>query len=391
MNTSALIKLLIALFVIASICSNASAQTLQEHFETAAKKIKSISYYEFLNSERLYTVGTYNDLSEKDWQRLREVTSIAATLEELTELMEHSNPRVRTLAMLRAYRLEVRESFVIIQRRINDNEKGIPAEDWHIKSPEWDSSTGKLVGGSVSRISEDITVSEIAKDLINTLGYLPDQTIKNDTIAFDDWTKSHLFNPHWIRWYTYLYRNSGGYASNKLANSPQQISKLKAKINQLDSPLREWVIINFNPNHTSLLTEEDVVTAMKTLGENSLMAYIENGTRLGLNSPTDKKWGNRKEWPILNRSESVFSSKSANRLAKLGYYIAAADADPSQASIFMRKGLISMRPGIAGFCVDKPKAAAVLLEYCGDKESAYITELLFQGYQAEESDRIEWF
>ena len=368
-------NLAVVCFIILSICGKALAQSLSEQYEIAALEIEAIPYSEFLNSTRFYLGENYEKLSGKDWSKLEEVMSLDTTLDELIDLMQHQNPRVRTLAMLRAYKLEDRESFIAIQGRFNDTEKGIPAEDWDIKLPtKYDSLTKKWVGGSVSRLSKDVTVSEVAKDILNTVGYPPLKIINIKEPDFDEWKVSHLLNPHWVGWYIYLYRNAGGLHSNV---KPKILpSKLREEIGKLDSPFREWVILHFEPGRTNLFTEEDINKSLKSLGGDNLLAYLENGETSGIDIPVEGYWSSTVKDSILKHSKSVFSPKHAKKLSDLGFYIAAADASPKKAEMYILKGIITDRDANAPWT--RGVTAAALLDHLGDYKTHKITDMLYR-------------
>ncbi len=393
MNTSALIKLLIALFVVFINCGSASGQTVKERFEAAAEKINGITYYAFLSFINYNSPPSelVKNLFGDDWAQVQQVTTLSPTLEELEILMAHPNARVRTLVMLAAYRLESRKAFLLIHHGIGDIEITIPNTEL-----EYDSSERKLfVNASkkekIIRTFKEVTVSEISKMILGRIGYhnygIDDP--EEEKRKFEAWTKSHLFNPQWIGWFDYLrVCAQRGDAINKDKPSPQ-ILKLRATINQLEPPLREWVILYFSSS--DLIKEEDVATSLKSLGEEKLLTYLEKGNRIGLDAPVEhniSKGGTKAA--ILSHSKLVFTPKSAKRLSSLYFYIAAADADPNRATFFMQKSLITKWTGKDNSWA-KGLAAAVILDHQGDKEIGTILDLLYQNYTADQFDGFENF
>lgn len=130
----------------------------------------------------------------------------------------------------------------------------------------------------------------------------------------------HLFNPHWIEWYDYLrVCAQRGIPINK--DKPSlEIVKLRGTINQLESPLHEWVTLHFS--YTDLVKNKTILPALQSLGADNLLIYLEDGIRFGLNAPKGRSssWSTRTS--ILKYSQSLFNSNHAKPLQTKLFFLA---------------------------------------------------------------------
>lgn len=354
-----------SIFLVYVILGLVRAETLEEAFEKAAAEIDGVFYGDFLVDRE---TGAPDPNSILAWDKLQEVVKKPSSLEEIEPLLEHENSKVRTLAILAAYRRNEIRAFELIFERMFDEGQAFPQENIIAQLQDR------------GRELKPLAVKEVVRMVFSVMDFHLQNwrdPIKSQQ-EFDDWSRTALSNAEWPGWYAFLNRKAlGGMEGSTYNEARLPLTKaLKEQIDALDSPLREWVYLEIDPVETRLLTEDEFVDVIQSLGGDALLKFIEDGTREGLRkSPVSRQ--NRGMWAALNRAKYVFGPEHSQQLFKLGYKLAAADASPERAEEYL-KNIVDLDRS-SSYKDQSLRAIAVLLDICGDEHAEYIADVFYAG------------
>lgn len=368
----------------------AFADELEDAYLEAAEQIPYVDYDAALRGES-FGIGAPQERTKAIEKVLHEVMGQAADRAQIEKLAEHRDARVRTLALMKLYAIGDSAAFRSIARLSADT-----------------ASTFPKLGLPANPILRDEDVHpqpmqtwEVSREMLEMIGYqLPPPDYKGEKPSFETWSAPRLDNPDWIGWQEFLYKRAsvrervirdepkGVRPPRPRAQvtgprpAPEPDPKMVAYKAQLDAgpaAVRTWLWLAIAerlepPYENPLATEAEIIEAGKKLGPDALLAFVTTGARAGLREPRiDDPEKGRKF--ILAHAKDLFREQDAKALAGSGYFIAAADVDPANASTWIRQGLPSGSGPAASH--DQAKAMAALLALQGDREQDFVLKWFY--------------
>ncbi len=348
------------------------AEDLEDSLVRLSDQIPYVGYGDFLYGRNDGIVSDHAAVKEAE-RSLQAALEEPLAIDRLAKLAEHSDPRVRTLALLKLYALENHDALRVIHRHLGDPAATFPMLGW----------THDPAGATIPA-TEPATVGGIAGLMLKMTGY-PAHWEGRDgkSPTFEAWSAKRLGNPEWIGWYDFLYKRATGGTSPIPAGSAGRIAELRKKLDAAPFAVRAWMWFGvaddclIEPRYdTPLATEAEMIEAGKKLGAEALLAFLRDGTRTGLREPKadDPERGRRF---ILSHAKQLFREQDSEALAAMGQFTAAADAadaDPKSASELIRRLLGTKdRPGDG----DIARAMAALLDLQGDTEAEFVVEWFY--------------
>lgn len=307
---------------------------------------------------------------------LKEAMGIATDLTELKSLVNHPDPNVRSLALLRLYDMDQPEAFPIIFSRHADNAMSFP--DRHFLTEN--------AAGKMELASEPIRVGEMAGTMLRLLGYPPEYHAKTPE-TFEEWSRLRLGNPEWAGWYAFLYSRATGRTSPIGKDRVPAIAALRKSVDALSPAARAWALMEIGPrdmdhNATSdprqhidlFATEPELVEAGRLLGPDDLLAFLRDGVRMGITGPS-RDPSQVISGFVLSHARQLFRKQDFEALKTMGHPIAAGDADPESASAVIHAQIATMDPRYSGG--DIGKAVASLVDLQGDREMAFVVKWFY--------------
>lgn len=357
--------------LVAALCllgmASAGAGPAQDIFPRLAGKIPFVNYGDFLyqrpprlrpDDPRMIAAG----------EGLREAMETPADPAELSELLSHADPKVRTLAMMRLYSLERPEALVAIQALVEDMTHTFPDQ----------SVTAQITfGEKIPPITEDRTVGYLASKMMGMAGFPAPWNGGLKDEDFQKWSEARIGNPDWIGWYDFLYRLASGGISPVPKDRAPKIKKLRDLLETRSAAVRTWFWFGIADDalstplyDTEMATEAEMIAAGKQLGADALLAFLRDGSRAGLRDPRldDPSRGRRF---VLSHAKDFFGPGDAAALKEMGLLVAAADADPANASSLIRERL-----AVAGGW-DQALAVAALVDARGDAETDFVVKWFY--------------
>lgn len=298
---------------------------------------------------------------------LNEVLGVAGDLNEFSRLSEHSDPRVRMLALIRLYGMEQPEAFIAIQRRMNDAAETFPYQSV---------PCGRPFGEKPAVVTESRTIGYWATWMMEQVGFQ-----KNGQEDFDSWKARRIGNPDWIAWYDFLYRRASG-ATQPLPDAyVPRVAALKKRMEAATPAVRAWFWFGLADDalmvpryDTAMATQQELIAAGKAIGPEALLAFLRDGSRAGLREPKvdDPQRGRRF---ILSHGGDLFRAEDAAALAEMGHFVTAADANPAMASRLIREGLTGTNESPNHW--DQARAVAALMDLRGDEETGFVVKWFY--------------
>ncbi|RYD23423.1 MAG: hypothetical protein EOP88_04245 [Verrucomicrobiaceae bacterium] len=357
--------------------AGAGAGQAEDAFTRLAGKIPYFNYGDFLYqrpSRASFVVLQAGSLQPGDPQvdaggdSLKEAMAIPADAAELSGLLGHTDPKVRTLAMMRLYTLEQPESLPAIHALVEDAAPTFPDRPY----------TGDITfGEKVPVYTEDRTVGYLAAHMMKMAGFPApwNSGLKNED--FQKWSQARIGNPDWIGWYDFLYRLASGGTMPVQKESAAKIQKLRDLMATRPPAVRTWFWFGIADDalstplyDTEMATEAEMIAAGKQLGADALLAFLRDGSRAGLRDPRleDPSRGRRF---VLSHAKQFFQPADAAALKEMGLLVAAADADPVNASSLIRERLAVATEW------DQSLAIAALVDARGDAESEFVVKWFY--------------
>ena len=347
---------------------NARAESLESTFVRLAEKIPFVNYGD-LFYQRKPRREPHDPRIEIAASGLNEAMATTGDLNEFSRLAEHSNPRVRMLALIRLYCMEQPEAFIAIQRRMSDNAETFPYQSVPL---------GLAPEQGIPLVTESRTVGSWATWMMEQVGFPGDWNQ-----SFDQWKVGRIGNPDWIRWHAFLYQRASGGTSPLPAEYAQRVVALKKRMESASPAVRAWLWFGLADDalsvpryDTAMASKEEMLNAGKELGSAALLAFLRDGGRAGLREPKvdDPSWGRRS---ILSNGGELFREEDATALAEMGHFVTAADANPAMASRWIRDALASKKKGFSDSW-DRARAVAALVDLRGDEEADYVVKWFYE-------------
>lgn len=339
------------------------ADEVEDRLVEASTRIEFISYPYFCIAQLAHPFGSAEPRVQNAAKALKEALLVPATFEQLEKLAGHPNPRVRTLALMKLYDLREHDAFPVIAKHLDDQGESFP--DVEV------SYTGKR--DEVWITTEKATVGRVASRMLSMIDYPPASGDRK--ASFETWSKPRLGNPDWVGWYDFLYRVATGSTSPVQPEAAPRLAALREKLAGCPAAFRTWFWFGIADDclmqpayDTPFATEAEMVEAGRKLGPKILLAFLKDGTRSGLRDPYIDQPERGKRF-ILQHAKQLFREEDSNRLAEMGYHIAAADANPKEASILIRRG------GFQGY--EAGLAMAALLDHRSEAETEYVVKWFY--------------
>jgi WD40 repeat protein len=337
---------------------------LEDSLVRLSDQIPYVGYGDFLYGRKDGILSDHAAVKEAE-RSLQAALDEPLAIDRLAKLAEHSDPRVRTLALLKLYALENHDALRVIHRHLGDAAATFPKLDW----------THDPAGAAIPA-TEPATVGRVAGLMLEMTGYPAHWERRGGKDpTFEAWSAKRLGNPEWIGWYDFLYKRATGGTSPIPAESAGRIAEVRKKLDASPFAVRAWMWFGVadDPLMAPLATEAEMVEAGKKLGAEALLAFLRDGTRAGLREPKvdDPERGRRF---ILSHAKQLFREQDSEALAAMGQFTAAADADPKSASELIRRLLGAKdRPGDG----DIAQAMAALLDLQGDTEAEFVVKWFY--------------
>ncbi|MCW1924894.1 hypothetical protein OKA05_20190 [Luteolibacter arcticus] len=342
------------------------ADEVEDQLAEASTRIEFIAY-DYAAIGRSGPMWLPESRQGKAWNALKDTLQLPASFEQLERLAGHANPRIRTLALMKLYALMEPDAFRVIGKHQGDTNETFPD-----LAPTHDGAIGDVATSSEPVIgkvvhTEKATISRVTGQMLRMIGY----TSQRDG-DFETWSKPRLGNPDWIAWYDFLYRIAIESSSPVPPQAAPRIAALKEKLKSRPAAVRAWLWFGIADDRlmvpafdTPLATEAEMIEAARQLGPQALLAFLKDGTRAGLSEPHIDNPERGKRF-ILQHAKQLFREEDSKPLAESGNFIAAADANPKEASTLIRK--IRLKDSDVGI------AMAALLDHHGETETEFVVE-----------------
>lgn len=300
--------LVVILLFAASHCG-LQAQTTAETYQRLSRKIAYLTYDDVLVQRTPQHFADDPDL-KVSWEHYQQAMAVKTDLAELKTLVRHPDAKVRTLALMRLYDMEVPEAFRVIHALASDPAETFPSRYFVTQRPD----------GSMELVSEPSTVAEVAKEMLEQ-AELPKPWLADPTngAAIDEWTG----------WYQYLYLRATGDTSPIPKDRVPKMTAVRRKIDALPPVTRAWMLLaigtidlDMNKSRDPLVhiplfaTEEELIAAAKQLGPDALLAFLRDGTRGGLRDPNGDDPSKGRDF-ILRHAGILFREQDADALRSL--------------------------------------------------------------------------
>jgi hypothetical protein len=202
------------------------------------------------------------DLREPYRKFLERIAERKYEVKSLVDLLQHKNPRVRTLALAALFAREDPKLLPHIAPLVTDKAETFPAPEL-IAAPAF--------APKVEPPLRKQTVGEIARDLL--LVYLGPAGLP----GFDDYWAKHKDRTFCAGWFAVqLYRAAGG-RSPTPRDRLDAVREVRQRIDQLPKADRAWTLLwlSDRPGTDVLATEEELVEACKQLGPDNLVKMLQ--------------------------------------------------------------------------------------------------------------------
>ncbi|MFU8892608.1 MAG: WD40 repeat domain-containing protein [Luteolibacter sp.] len=316
-----------------------------------ADAIPAVAYRDFLfNREPLNTPHSPALIAALGFQM---------DLQELAHLAQNDDPRVRTLALLRLFAMEDQAALPVIHRRLEDDGETFP-----------EAHPGSRGDGRV-----ETKVRDVAKSMLEQVGY-------RSQAPFDQWAAPRMGNPDWLDWQMFHFRRIAQHDRPPPADINSRIETFRHRIVPLSPRARAWLSIMIADEALSVRalsplapTDQEIIEMAREIGPDALLEFLEHGTRAGLREPgIDARGTGRRA--LLPHAKQLFRKQDSEALYKLRFRVAAADANPEMASIYLRE---------AAEIAERDKspqslamAMAAMLDLAGEQERYFVANWFHQ-------------
>lgn len=160
-------------------------------WQKLAEEIPHLDYGEFLYARPSHRRDT------ETLTALKAIDTAMApnlTLKQLERFATHPNPKVRTLAIMKAFLSEPPEAFLIIHKLLKDDGSAFPGIADFSGSIEFD-QIGRTGHPKVK--TQERKVQDVAGMMMDMVGY-------HGNTDFKKWSKGRIDNPDWLGWYEFL-------------------------------------------------------------------------------------------------------------------------------------------------------------------------------------------
>ncbi len=299
------------------------------------------------------------------WSILLQLHSVPSTVSALEAQTHHTDADIRVLALLGMVAKETPEVVPACLRLMNDNSATLPNQY----------EPGGLIPGENHFFTEPQTVSAIARKILDKVG-CPLNNIRTEAEAVQ-WWASRNGNGDWLAWYEFLYKRASQGTTSVQPESKDAIQRFRSSVDSLPAKTRSWILLYLADNvfmnrgiwENDFATEQEMIDAVKSLGADALIEFLQSGRRLGLHDPSldDRAKGRRF---IVTYAPHFFAQQHADTLLKLKLFTAAADAYPSIVRRVAEVGMKELVGKYKGWDRAKVMAALAALGDSDDRHTA---------------------
>lgn len=352
----------------------ARGKTTESIFNRLSARIPFVNYHDFL-WQRVRWTQIDDPRIKVSEDGVKEAMEVQPDLAELSRLAAHPDPKVRTLAIMRLYSLARPEAFVPIEANMSDKAATFPDE----------TSFQTVVSTLSEKIplrTEQRSVGYLATQMLGMIGFPAQWQDRDKREDFQKWSASRIGNPDWIGWYDFLYLLASGGSRPVPEERAPKIAALRSLMETRSAAVRAWFWFGLADDalmmpryDTALATEAEMIAAGKQLGPEAMLAFLRDGSRAGLREPglDDPTRGRRF---VVSHAGNFFRPQDAAALKEMGLFIAAADADPANASALIRESL-SVENGSSFDSWDRALAVAALADLRGDAETDFVVKWFY--------------
>lgn len=288
-------------------CSSVGTRT---KFESLAGKLKF-----FLTCEFVYNMDDFRWIPENEAQQykqlLAELRAIEAEMPILVDILNHKDPKVRTLALAALYDREDPKALPHIASLMYDCAETFPDIEGRFNcSPTW--LTEKKLRPPVKQ-----TVSQVVRQMLKLYMVF----FWTDNPDYQHQNMDH-FKAYWAKrkdrsycagWFRVQLTRACGSACPTPKNRVERVQTVRKRIDKLPETDRAWILLwlNGHPGSDVLVTEEELIEACKKLGPEKLLALLARKI-----SSDDPDVQPRKSSNWWYRSMCLFVLKRADELLR---------------------------------------------------------------------------
>lgn len=277
-----------------------------------------------------------------DWHRL--FPEYVDALDDVKELLDHTDPRVRTLAAIRIFHAERPHDLALIADLITDDESAV-----HVTQQRFGSAFRSNQEAVFKESLEQKTVGEIAATLLSVYNFrfLPGSDRRSplkgtDAEKFESYWDLRHDREYCISWFhAGIKRRSVGHYSEE--ERIRRTASIRAEVHRLPPIDREVTVIALG-GHSGAFSEEEVVFAARRLGPERLLGILDGVAMT--DDPDYPRYRTQTQHRIIQFAERIFTREYADEIAERGriktseaLLYAAARVDPSRARNFLIEAL----------------------------------------------------
>ncbi len=341
-----------------------------DEWQRLAEQISYVNYSDFLYNRPPRNFG---DAASPRLNALQAAMAIPADLPDLKRRVEHPNPKVRALALMKLYVSGDPNAFRVIHGRLRDEGLAFPLLSPFGSGPTFDFDLNQIKPPEVD--TQEQKLGGLAQRMLDMI-----DCPRNED--FEVWAKRRLDNPDWMGWYEFLLKRVTRGTSPTPEGINEELAAFEKLLDQRPPAMRAWLgfvvadeAMSVPMEDTVLGTRDELIEKGKALGPDALLGFLRDGSRAGLKDPNvdDPKNGTRF---ILRHAKHFFRKKDAEALRKMGHYIAASDLRPDMASVWIREACAKWSETYQGW--DRARAMAALLDLRADKELRFVIDWLYE-------------
>jgi hypothetical protein len=254
-----------------------------EAFSSAAGELEKLSdQFQFFRNQDINQIGSRHSFvgeriikedADKYWALLNQVRSLRAHSNELTKLLSHENPRVRTLAIVSLFWKSGPHALPALTKLVDDTALTFPRTDiWG--SMVWlneKESHPLLVNQTVGQIAE------VAVGIyLHAAGYFYGiNTPGHD--GFEDYWLKRKERTWCASWFDVQLQRASRRETPTSEQYVNDIRKVRDAIDKLPEDDRAWTLLwlNGEPGSNRLVTEQELIACCQKLGPEKLLLMLE--------------------------------------------------------------------------------------------------------------------
>ena len=197
------------------------------------------------------------------------------TSSEVLPLLDHTDPNVRTLALIAAYYADDPQLLPHIAALVDDPAQTFPAAQPHAAPMGW----------NIPTVLKSQTVGEFATAIVNVYlesgGFHYGPGGLRGQPGFREYWKARASRASTAGWWYVRLGRAGGRSSPTMAERRPALRALRARIDRLDEPERTYVLLWLHGENGAevVVSDEDLLASLRRLGRGSLLALLQRNIR----------------------------------------------------------------------------------------------------------------